>query len=99
MAAYVTEFGGYQSGRPYGYLKEPSLATTVISSGGTVSTATLTAGTAFVEIYATANVWALFTNSATSTTVATATNSEIVPAGTLKVRAVAPGTRYTVLST
>ena len=101
MALYVTEFGGFLSGRPYPYLKEPPITQTVFSSGSTLaSTATLNAGTAFVSIYASANAYALFTGSSGSTTVATSTNSELFPAASpIVIRAVVPGSRYTVLST
>lgn len=100
MTLYITEYRGYASGRPFPTLSEPPIAQTLISTASGTSTGTLNAGTQFVELYATANAWLLFSYSSASTSVATSTNAPlIVPGAPPKIRSVIPGSRYTVLST
>lgn len=100
MTLYITEYRGFQSGRPFPYLSEPPVVQNVISTASGTSTATLNAATVFVQLYCTANAWVLFSGSSGSTTVATSTNAPlIVPNAPPLVRAVIPGSRYTVLST
>ena len=100
MAVYITEYGGYGSGRPFSqWPAEPSIQTQVLSSA-TTSTAALSAATRLVRIYASANAWVLFTGSSSSTSVATSTNAQPLVAGTPpEFRYVVPSSRLTALST
>ena len=100
MALYITEFSGYASGRPFSqWPNEPALNTQVLSSA-TTSTASLSANTRLVRLYASANAWVLFTGSSVSTSVATSTNAQQIVAGTApEFRNVVPASRLTCLST
>lgn len=105
MALYITEYGGFLSGRQQspGFAKEPAIQTQVASSG-TTSTIALSAGTSFVRLMADANVWILFTSSG-STVNATSTNTKMGGSSGANLvippewRYVNPSARLVVLST
>ena len=75
------------------------VTTTVISSGGTVSTINLQPTTNWIRIAASANGWVLCSPSSASTSIVTATNAGLSPANTIEIRGVNPSARITALST
>jgi len=100
MSVYVTEFGGYLSGRPFspGVPNLPALNNQTMSISS-ASTAQLGAATRMIMLSADTGAWLLFGSSG-STTVATSTSGFRIPAGFApQLFNVSPNMRITALST
>ena len=93
----VTEFtgGSYLVGTCSMIPTEPSLKTSAIATSASASTATLGAGTHYVELVTDIGAWVLFSTSV----VATSTNAQRFLANVPYSRIVSPSMRITVIST
>lgn len=100
MVLRITEYGGYASGRPFGYAAEPALASQAIVTGSSQSTNTLGAATRLVRIEADAGAYVYFGSSA-STILATSTTTvtRIIANAAAEWRYVNPYMRVCTLST
>lgn len=104
MTLWITEHGGYASGRPIAPLpSEPAIQAQIMSGATTAAQtmSTFSVGTRMVRMVSDVTMWAFFGSSAlsTATAAASSTNSERIIAGVPELRVVQPNSRIIASST